>query len=170
MTFEKDSILPQNLDASRERSEEEQKAEIAKNLEFSLEKKKLLERIEKDKKLAYLKSIIERGLIKMATIERIVAGEGLDNEDVREIFEKIDEIEATVGIDAILPQNLRITKAEYLQAIDDQNVRKTVLTKLDASLDHLYSVSHPYSNGLQGLFAEFFSALNKQSKTINQVQ
>jgi len=49
-------------------------------------------------------------------------------------------------------------------------VRREVLNKLDASLDHLYTVSHPYSNALQGLLASFCSAINKQSKTINQVQ
>lgn len=57
MAFEK---LPGNSEKVSQLSEEEQKIEVARAMEFSMEKKKLLERIDKDKKLAYLKSLVER--------------------------------------------------------------------------------------------------------------
>ena len=60
---------PQNLP---EKTEQELKQEIAKKLAFAKEKQRLFERIDKDKKLAYLKSLIERGLLRPETVERML--------------------------------------------------------------------------------------------------
>jgi len=45
---------------NREKTEQEIKEELVRTLEFSKEKKKLLEKINKDKKLTYLKALVER--------------------------------------------------------------------------------------------------------------
>ena len=159
-----------DIEAKNRISEEEQKLEIARQLEFSHEKQRLLQRIEKDKKLAHLKSLVERGVIRSDIIERIIAGEALDGKDVREIFEKIDEIEQVTNIDEILPSSLRITKEEYLLALDDDAARRQSLQKLDQSLDHLYHSAHPYVSGITSLFSSVFDFLSKNGKTVMKIQ
>ncbi len=128
---------------SKEEREAEKKAEIAEALRFQKNKEKLMSRLEKDKNLAFLKSMVERDLIAVSTAEAIVSGEDLDSEVIEEIFQKIDEIEATHDIDRILPIDLRITKDEYLIAMKDPNVRKDALVKIDAALSYIYASVNP---------------------------
>ena len=126
---------------SREKSDEERKSEIRKSLDFAREKQILFERIEKDKKLAYLKSLVERGLISLSTVENIVDGKDLETRELKEIFDKIDSLSEMQNIDEILPERLRITKEEYLLAIENREKRDLVIQKLDDSLDYLNASS-----------------------------
>jgi hypothetical protein len=101
----------------KEKVEQEERLELAKQLLFKNEKDKLLEKIEKDKKLIFLKSIIKIGLLKPYLIEKVLEGDDLTKMEIKEIFDKIDEIENITNIDEILPKELRITKYEYLEAL-----------------------------------------------------
>lgn len=58
---------------SKEEREAEKKAEIAETLRFKKNKEKLISRLEKDKGLAFLKSMVERDLIAISTAEAIVS-------------------------------------------------------------------------------------------------
>lgn len=128
---------------SKEEREAEKKAEIAEALRFKKNKEKLISRLEKDKSLAFLKSMVERDLIAVSTAESIVSGEGLDAKEVEEIFSKIDEIEATHEIDKILPREFRVSKDEYLIAMKDSAARADTLGKIDASLSYIYESINP---------------------------
>lgn len=145
----------------RQKAEAEKKAEIAKALEVRKEKEKLLERLDKDKKLAFLKSMVERDLIAVSTVEAIVSGEALDTDEVEEIFSKIDEIEQTHDVERILPKELRISKDEYLLAMRDVEFRNTALIKIDAALAHLYHSSNPNPFSAISFFGGFMMALDK---------
>jgi hypothetical protein len=57
MTLENQEFRYENYS---NKTEDERKTEIAKSLEFSKEKKKLSQMIEKDKQLIYLRSLVER--------------------------------------------------------------------------------------------------------------
>lgn len=127
----------------KEAREAGKKAEIAEALRLRKNKEKLVSRLEKDKRLAFLKSMVERDLIAVSTAEAIVSGEGLDSEVIEEIFQKIDEIEGTHDIDKILPLDLRITKDEYLIAMKDSEARKDALVKIDAALSYIYASVNP---------------------------
>jgi|GEM_PF-1131328 len=143
MAIEKKEFKYEN---PKEKPEKEKKKDLKRNLEFFYEKKKLLEKIDKDKKLTYLKSLVERGLINLDTAEHIVHGDILNNEEIKEIFSKIDEIDEIQDIDDILPKHLRITKQEYMKAIDDPIFRKEIVKKLDNTLTYLYKTSNPFSS------------------------
>ncbi len=145
----------------KETTEAEKKAEIARALEARKEKEKVLERLDKDKKLAFLKSMVERDLIAVSTAEAIVSGEGLDASSIEEIFSKIDEIEATHDIDRILPVLLRITKDEYLAALRDPSARETSLAKIDAALSHIYHSVNPHPFSALNFFGGLMAALDK---------
>lgn len=142
-------------------SEEERKAEIANKLEYSKEKQKLLKKIEKDKNLIALKSVVERWLIKTEIISHIVDGKNLELSEVNELLSKINDISTTEKIDSILPIELRVTNEEYLKALEDDELRKILIDKLNKSLDHMYLLSNPFSGSILDIFSGLFFALNK---------
>lgn len=146
---------------AKEESEAEKKAEIADALRFRKDKEKLLSRLEKDKGLAFLKSMVERGLIEVATAESIVSGEDLDSAEIEEIFSKIDEIENTHEIDRILPPEFRVSRDEYLLALKDAETRSATLGKLDLALDYIYQTVHPAPLSVLNFFGGFIAALDR---------
>ena len=153
-----------------EKTEEERKLEIAKNLEFSKEKKVLLEKIDKEKKLTYLKSLVERWLINITTAEHIVEWQKLDNAQIKEIFEKMDEIEEIQDIENILPKQLRISKDEYIKALEDTIFRQDILIKLDDSLSYLYNSSNKFPLWIINFFSWLMRSLDKNHKNTIKVQ
>ncbi len=154
-------VVRESEKKSKEKTESEKKVEIAEALTLKKEKEKFLGHLEKDKKLAFLKSMVERGLIAVTTAESIVSGEGLNTEEIEEIFEKIDEIESTHDIDRILPKNLRVSKDEYLIALRDETARSTTLSKIDSSLAHIHASANPSPYSALNFFGGFMAALDK---------
>jgi len=168
MNIERQNIRNDSND--RKKSEEEQKLERQRQLAFSQEKRSLLERIEKDKKLACLRSLVERWLIPLQTVENIVAWKDLDTTELKAIFDKIDEMEEMQNIEDILPEKLRITKEEYLSALEDAGLREDVLKKLDQSLTYLYFSSDSASPGVVHFFSSLIHAFDKRNKDVTKVQ
>lgn len=167
MSIERQGFGPEK---NREKTEQEIKEELVRTLEFSKEKKKLLEKINKDKKLAYLKAFIVRWLIPVATAEHIVAWEHLDNDEIRDIFEKMDEIEEIQNIDDILPKRLRTSKEEYLKALEDTVFRQDILKKLDDSLDYLYHSTHKSPFWIMNFFSGLIHSLDHSKKSVMKIQ
>ena len=127
----------------RELNEEEKKKEIQKKLEYSRDKTEIIEKIDAQKELTYLKSLVERWLISVDTARTIVEWKDLDNVQVQEILEKIDEIEEIRDVDKILPKEFRVTKEEYLMALGDSEARQKAMEKLHSALDHIYHSVNP---------------------------
>ncbi|MEA3387062.1 MAG: hypothetical protein U9Q66_01395 [Patescibacteria group bacterium] len=50
------------------------------------------------------------------------------------MFDKIDEIEDIKDIDKYLPEDLRVSKDEYKQAVENSLKRTITLTKLNTAL------------------------------------
>jgi hypothetical protein len=146
---------------SKEKSEADKKAEIKDTLERRKDKEKLIQKLDKDKKLAFLKSMVERDLIATKTAEAIVSGKELDAEGIEEIFQKIDEIESTHDIDRVLPKTLRLSKEEYVQALHDAKARAAALTKIDGALGHIYRSANPNPLSALHFFGGFMLALDK---------
>ena len=143
-------------------SEEEKKEAIAKDLEYRKQKEQLLTRIEKDKSLSFLRSLVERGLIEVSTAKQVLDNSNLDSQAIAEIFGKLDEIESTHNIDEIFPKVYRISREEYLQALENHVSRIQTMTKLDTSLVFIYNSLHPHANmGLLSFFSGFMHILDK---------
>lgn len=167
MAIEKKEFSYENYIA---KTEEERKAEIAKSLEFAKEKKVLLEKIDKDKKLAYLRSMVERWLIKLSTVEQIIIWEKLTSEEIKEIFDKIDEIEEIKDIDEILPKNLRITKDEYMRALDDIQFIQKIILRIDSSLSYLFQSNKPFASWIMSLFSWLIHSLDHSQDNLIKIQ
>ncbi len=126
----------------KEKDENEKKNEIVRVLQFEKEKKEIIEVLKHKKKLAYLKSLIEKWQISIKIAKNIIEWKCLNNENINEMLDKIDEIEDLKDIDKILPKNLRLTKEEYLIALKNKNARVKILIKINNSLDYIYNSTH----------------------------
>lgn len=155
---------------SRKLSEKEIKEWIVKKLELEKQKKSLLIRIEKDKQLAYLKSIVERWLININTVEHIIGWENLDNDETLEIFDKIDQIEDVANINLILPEYYRINKEEYINALNNTESRKVLLTKIENALKFIYTSTHSMQSPILWLFYNLMNNFNKNNKSLVVIQ
>lgn len=94
----------------------------------------------------------------------------LDRDEIQEIFEKIDEMDVIPDIDKFLPKNLRITKEQYLCALEDEVIRGQVLSTLDEALTCLYRESRADMPGIASIFADIFSILSQKKKMIMKIQ
>lgn len=131
--------------------EEQEKEKIRKQLEHSKEKKKLINIIDTSKDISFLKSLIERWLISVDVANTIIEWIEFDSEQIKEIFEKIDEIEHVKDVEKLLPKELRITKEEYITALWNENYRKATITKLNWALDYIYHTTHPFNSSFINL-------------------
>jgi hypothetical protein len=61
----------------------------------------------------------------------------LHDVEINDLLHKIEEIEKTIDIDAILPKELRIKPQDFTLACKDPAKRKEVLQKLDDGIDYI---------------------------------
>lgn len=145
----------------REKTEEEQKNEIKEKIRDQHQKERLFEVFEKDKKLAFLKSMVERGLIDSWEVENIVSGEILELSELQEILDKIDETEMLPNIDKVLPKEYRVNKEEYIAALWNDELRLALLYKIDRALTYIYESLYPDTFSVMHFFGDIFSTLSK---------
>lgn len=149
-------------------TEEENKLEIIKKIEFEKEKEILIKKLEKNKELTKLKSIIERWLIKLSTIEKVTEGKKLELQEINEILSKIDEIDNIKNINSSLPRELRVNKDEYLEALRNEQRRKEMLSKLDKVLDYVFLAANPFHGSVFDMFSWLIFMLNKNLTIIQE--
>lgn len=120
------------LNNSSEKTEKELKEEAEKKLYFEKNKEALISELETKKELAFLKVLIEKGLISPDLARQIISKEHIDAEIVEEVFEKIDEL-YEISEDT-LPKNLRISKEDYSKALINSDDKQRVIGVLDEAI------------------------------------
>jgi polyhydroxyalkanoate synthesis regulator phasin len=89
---------------------------------------------ETEENLHKLHDLVEEGVLTKEQAEHIADGEELTQDDVREIFDKIDEMEELKDVDKYLPAKISFTKDDYYRAMTDDIFRVQTLIKLDTAL------------------------------------
>lgn len=98
----------------------------------------------------------------MSTAKQVLDSSHLDSQAIAEIFGKLDEIESTHNVDEIFPKVYRISREEYLQALENPVSRIQTLTKLDTSLVFIYNSLNPHAHmGILDFFSGFMHILDK---------
>lgn len=108
-----------------------------------------------------MQELVEGGYIDKEMVEKITQGESIEQEVIQDIFDKIDEISWVDNISVILPENLRISKKEYLNALEDKDLRVLSILKLEKALLFLSKQINPDAIGAMSLFSSFFTILDK---------
>lgn len=160
MTIES-GAYSENEKRKRELTEKERQKERKKIIETEKTKEYIKTEIETEEKLYWLQELVEAGCIDKQMVEQIIQGESIEQEAIQEIFDKIDQISDVENIAAILPSNLRITKQEYLDALNDKDLRGLAIWKLESALWFLSDMINPDSIWAMNLFSSFFTLLDK---------
>lgn len=149
---------------SKEKSEKEKtlkrkrKIELSKKLEINKNSEK------SEKELNQLKSLLDNWNLDSSTqnlIEKVIDSDIIWEEEIQEIFEKIDEIENNNEVSTYLPEEYRITKDEYIKSLTDDIVRTKILVKLNTALTILSNYAVPDSSMWLNLFSGFIAVLDK---------
>lgn len=142
-------------------SKEEIKLEEQKQLEFKMKKEEIYVEINSEKQLENLKELVSKWLITNETAKKILVWEEISNDEIKEMFEKINQIEEIKDIDKYLPKEYRITQEQYLKAINDDIFMVQILTKLDYALTILVKQIVPDSSSWLNIFSSFIWILDK---------
>lgn len=142
-------------------SEKESKENKKKNLEHKKVKEKISVEIDTDDSLWNLKELISKWVISKETAEKIISGSSIDEKNIKEIFEKIDQIEEVKNIDKYLPKKLRITKEDYSQSLHNDIFRTKTITKVESALIILWEQVNPDNAIWINLFSWFLTILDK---------
>ena len=144
-----------------ELSEKEIQDNLLKTLEHQKVKEKISVEIQAEEDLANLKELVEKGIITKDIAEQIIDWEDIGEEAIKEIFEKIDQIDEIKDIDKYIPEELRVTKEDYSKALSDDIFRVQLITRLDSSLTLLANKINPDSAMWLNLFSGFLTVLDK---------
>lgn len=145
----------------KELSEKEVKDWLKKQVEFKKVKEKISVEIKAEDDIFHLKELIEKGIISHETAKKIVKWEEIDDDLVKEIFEKIEEMEDIKDIDKYIPRELRVTHDEYSKALHDDIFRVQIITKLNSALTLISRQVNPDSAMGLNLFSWFLTILDK---------
>lgn len=142
-------------------STEQKIKEDNKVTEYKKVKEKVSVEIEAERKLDNLKELISKWVISKETAQKVSDWVDIDNSVITSIFDKISQIEETKDIDNYLPAELRITKQQYIKAMNDEIFRLQMITKLNSALILLSTKVVPNSVAWLNLFTGFLTILDK---------
>ena len=121
--------------------------------------------------LQQLKELVEQWIIDKQLFESIKKDSHISSEEIQEVvneldiknlFEKLDQIENFEDIDNILPTNIRVSKQEYLSALHDPTKRDQVISKFNTSLNIIYRHYNWVSNYKKNMFSNYVNLLSKK--------
>lgn len=135
--------------------------EEKKQLDFKKQKEKIELEINSEIQLDNLKELVSKWLITNETAKKILVWEEISNDEIKEVFEKINQIEEIKDVDKYLPKEYRITQEQYFKAINDDIYRVKILTKLDFALNILVKQIIPDSSSWLNIFSGFIWILDK---------
>lgn len=112
-------------------------------------------------RLRRLRSLLDAHVIDFWLIETTLAQNTTETEEIEAIFQKIDEIEDIDQWGKYLPYNMRITKKEYLNAINNEEWKEAGLKKIQKNLSHLSHFILPQNRSLFNIFSGYLFFLDK---------
>ncbi len=142
-------------------SEKQLKNSIEKQIRFQKTKEKIGAKIKAEDEIFNLKQLINSWIITEKIAKDVIEWKNIDNKTIKEIFDKIDEIEDIKNVDDLLPKELRVTSWEYFKAISDEIFRVQTITKLDSALTLISNKINPDSSMWLNLFSWFLTILDK---------
>lgn len=104
---------------------------------------------------------MEKWVINNEIAKKIVSWKEFSETEINEIFKKIDEIDEIKDVEKYLPKELRVSKEDYLKAINDDIFRVQIITKIDSSLTLLSTKINPDHSMWLNLFSWFLIVLDK---------
>ncbi len=136
-------------------------------LDFQKSQKRIREKIKTKEALDMLKELVDAWFLTQESVEKFSWWERLSTKEVKEILEKITELQTLETSHKLLPKQLIISPEEYLEALWDFEKKKALLQKIDQALDTIYM------NMGSGFIFSVFSFLSYNlflSQNVRQIQ
>ena len=151
---------------------ENNKNNIENNKRFEKQQKnkeKILNKIETAENLSELEWLVKKWIITQKIANKIESWDFIEKEEIENIFNKIEEIEEIENIDKYLPKEFRMTKEEYIQAIESKIYRIQIITKLDLALNFIIQEIDPWDFVWWiNIFWSFLTILDNNLKIIQE--
>jgi hypothetical protein len=64
---------------------------------------------------------------------------------------------------------LRVTKEEYLDALENTENRIALISKINQALNHMHRLSNPFAGSLLDLFSWLFISINKNLVKVQEI-
>jgi hypothetical protein len=158
-------ILKNEEEKKRKKLSQKEKKEVfEKQIKLKQTKEKIEKQEKTEKELFKLKNLLENNNLDHKTkelIKKVCSSNDISENGIKEIFEKIEEIDKLENVSQYLPKDLRITKEEYQKSLTDDITRTKTLTKLNTSLVILSENINPDSSFGLNLFSGFITVLDK---------
>lgn len=168
----KSTEKPYLSEEERKKSQAKDEAELKKEQEAILRQQKQKETIRAEEwisdDLQKLRDLLEEHIVDDALVEKVINHSELEHDEIEEIFEKIDELEAIENIDDYLPKDMRITKQEYAGATHDDAMLVQVEAKIQKALGHIASHANISQWWSINLFSGFLTMLDSNLVTIQE--
>ena len=97
-------------------------------------KEKILNKIETTEHLSELKLLVKQWIITQKVADKIEIWKLVEKKEIENMFNKIEEIEDIKNIDKYLPKEFRITKKEYIQALENKVYRRKTISLKEWSI------------------------------------
>lgn len=153
--------MNENEKKKKKLTEKQENDKNQKVLEYKKVKEEIAVEIETEDEVFHLKELVEKWIMSQESAQKVIDGEDLDEKIIKEIFEKINEMEDIDDIDNYIPKELRITHEEYDKALHDDKFRVKIITKLDSALILITRQITPNSGIWVNLFSWFINILDK---------
>lgn len=115
-------------------TEKQKQDEVLKQIKFKEKKEEIELKEQTQKLLSELKELVELGIISDKTAKKIELGEKIKEEEVKNLLNKIEELDNIKDIERYIPKDLLIKKDEYLKALNEKKTKEQVLWKLNNTL------------------------------------
>jgi len=145
----------------KELSEKDIQQNAKKTIEHQKIKEKISVEVQAEEDLLDLKELVEKWVITKETAKKVVEWKGIDEDTVKEIFEKIEQMDEIKDIDNYLPVELRISKDDYSKSLTDDIFRVQTITKLNSALTLIAQKINPDTAMGLNLFSGFLTVLDK---------
>jgi len=147
--------------------EKEFKKDLIAKKEKQLQNKKLTEHLKVEEALNNMKEMLDDkdldlNLEQVQLVEKLISWEEISEDTVKEILDKIDEIESIDGVDEYLPKESRITSEDYKKALTDDIFRVQIIIKINTALTILSNQAVPDSSMWLNLFWGYIAILDKK--------
>jgi len=109
-------------------------------------KEEILSKIETSEYLYELQELVKKWVITEEVATKLKTWKNINQAEIEEMFNKINEIEEIKDIDKYLPEDLRISKEEYLKALENKIFRIQTITKLDLALAFIVNQIEPWDS------------------------
>lgn len=149
-------------------SKEELEAEEKRQIDFKKQKEIINIEIEAEHNLDYLKNMLNKWVVSHETAKKIIEWIQISREEIKDIFEKISQIEEIKDIDKYIPKEYRISQEQYFKALNDDIFRTQIITKLDFSLALLSRQFTNETSSWLNLFSWFIWVLDRNLITIQE--